>query len=56
GGVTGMEDVSALPRITDRLLQMVYTDKQVRGILGGNVLRVLDSVVRTSRSLRKNSK
>lgn len=54
GGVTGMEDVSALPRITDRLLKAGYTDKQVRGILGGNVLRVLDSVQRIAESIQAN--
>jgi membrane dipeptidase len=41
GGVTGMEDVSALPRITERLLKLGYTEAQLGQFWGGNVLRVL---------------
>lgn len=41
GGVTGMEDVSALPRITDALLAAGYTEQDVRKIWSGNLLRVI---------------
>jgi membrane dipeptidase len=41
GGVTGMEDVSSLPRITERLLKLGYTETQLGQFWGGNVLRVL---------------
>ncbi len=41
GGVTGMEDVAALPRVTERLLKLGYTESQLAGFWGGNVLRVL---------------
>jgi membrane dipeptidase len=41
GGVTGMEDVSSLPRITERLLTLGYTEAQLGQFWGGNVLRVL---------------
>ena len=41
GGVTGMEDVAALPRITERLVKLGYTESQLAGFWGGNVLRVL---------------
>jgi membrane dipeptidase len=41
GGVTGMEDVAALPRITERLVKLGYTESQLGGFWGGNVLRVL---------------
>jgi membrane dipeptidase len=40
----GMEDVSHLPRITEALLARGYTDKDVRKILGGNFIRVLEAV------------
>ncbi len=43
GGVTGMEDVSALPRITERLLKLGYTEAQLSQFWSGNVLRVLDT-------------
>jgi membrane dipeptidase len=41
GGVEGMEDVAALPRITERLLKEGYTASDLEKIWGGNVLRVL---------------
>ena len=42
GGVAGLEDVSQLPRITERLMQAGYTEAQIAGIWGGNLLRALD--------------
>jgi membrane dipeptidase len=44
GGVVGLEDVSALPAITQRLRQAGYTDQDIRNIWGGNVLRLLRAV------------
>jgi membrane dipeptidase len=41
GGVHGMEDVSALPKITERLIAAGYSEADLRAIWGGNVLRVL---------------
>lgn len=41
GGVAGMEDVSALPRITEALLAAGYTEQDVRKIWSGNLLRVI---------------
>lgn len=41
GGVEGMEDVSALPLVTARLLAAGYDEDDVRKIWGGNLLRVL---------------
>lgn len=41
GGVTGLEDVSALPRITERLLRAGYSDREIRNVWGGNLLRVI---------------
>jgi membrane dipeptidase len=41
GGVTGMEDVSALPKITERLLAAGYSRDDLSKIWSGNVLRVL---------------
>ncbi|MEZ5461588.1 dipeptidase [Dokdonella sp.] len=43
GGVLGMEDITALPKITERLLQEGYTPEQVKGVLGGNLLRLIDA-------------
>ena len=40
----GMEDVSSLPKLTAELLRRGLTPKQVRGILGENLLRVMERV------------
>jgi membrane dipeptidase len=44
GGVSGMKDVSSLPKITERLLREGYSEAQIKGVLGGNLLRVLRAV------------
>lgn len=44
GGVAGLDDVSALPQITERLLQAGYGEQDIRDIWGGNLLRVVDQV------------
>jgi len=41
GGVQGMEDVSQLPKITAWLLRRGYSEQQIAGIWGGNMMRVL---------------
>lgn len=43
GGVTGLEDVSQLPVITQRLLDAGYNEQQVANIWSGNLLRVLQA-------------
>jgi membrane dipeptidase len=35
-----MDDVSCYPYITQGLIDRGYTDEQIQGILGGNLLRV----------------
>ena len=44
GGVEGHPDVSQLPRITAWLLRQGYSEQQIAGIWGGNLLRVMDQV------------
>ncbi len=41
---TQLEDVSCYPYITQGLLDRGYTDEQIRGILGGNLMRVFRGV------------
>ena len=41
GGVTGMEDVASLPKVTERLLKLGYKEAQLAQFWGGNALRVL---------------
>jgi membrane dipeptidase len=40
----GMEDVTGLPKITAALLERGLAPDEVRGILGGNLLRVMEKV------------
>lgn len=44
GGVIGMADVTAIPRITQTLLDAGYTEGDIAKIWGGNVLRVMKTV------------
>lgn len=41
GGVEGMEDVSALPKVTQALVEAGYTEEDLAKIWGGNMLRLL---------------
>ncbi|MDB5690221.1 MAG: Membrane dipeptidase [Sphingomonas bacterium] len=43
GGVAGMEDVSAVPRITEALLKAGYSEADLAKIWSGNVLRLLSA-------------
>jgi len=43
GGVQGLEDVTQLPRITERLLAAGYGEQDLANIWGGNLLRVLSA-------------
>jgi len=50
----GAQDVSMLPNITYELLQRGYSEKDIRKILGENLLRVFAEAERISRSMSKN--
>lgn len=43
GGLDGIDDISALPKVTARLKAAGYSDKDIEKIWSGNVLRVLDA-------------
>ncbi|WP_207395049.1 dipeptidase [Bremerella alba] len=47
----GLDDVSTYPRITQGLLDRGYTEEQIQGILGENLLRVMEKVEQTAQSL-----
>jgi membrane dipeptidase len=51
GGVAGLEDITALPKITERLLKAGYTEAQLANFWGGNALRVLGK----AREVRKKA-
>jgi membrane dipeptidase len=41
GGVQGMEDITGLPRISERLRREGFSERDIAKIMGGNLLRVL---------------
>jgi len=47
----GMEDASKLPKITEALVRKGYSDADIRKILGGNTLRVMEQAEQVSREL-----
>ena len=52
GGVAGMEDVAALPKVTELLLKDGYSREDVAKVWSGNVLRVLGAAEVAAASLR----
>src|SRR6202789_1714945 len=44
GGVVSVEDVSSIPKLTDRLVKAGYTEAKLANFWGGNALRVLGRV------------
>ena len=49
----GLDDVSCFPNLTAELLRRGYRERDVKKILGGNVLRVIREVEAVSRRLQK---
>jgi membrane dipeptidase len=47
-----MEDCSKLPKITEALMRKGYADDDIRKILGGNLLRVMEQTEKVSRELQ----
>jgi membrane dipeptidase len=52
----GMEDCSKLPKLTEAMMRRGYSDDDIRKILGGNTLRVMEAVERVSREMQAKSK
>ena len=48
----GMDDVTHLPQITEALMRKGYSDEDLRKILGGNLLRVMEQNEAVSREMR----
>lgn len=49
GGVSGLEDVTGLPEITEALIEAGYSDADIAKIWSGNVLRVMAEVEAVAR-------
>jgi len=48
----GMEDCSKLPKITEALLRKGYSEEDIRKILGGNTLRILEQAEKVSKEMQ----
>jgi membrane dipeptidase len=53
GGFIDINDVSDMPNITAELLRRGYSDKDIRKIWGGNLLRVFKAVEKAAQKLQK---
>jgi membrane dipeptidase len=51
----GIDSVADLPKITQALADRGYTEKQLRGILGENLLRVFADVEKTAREIQSET-
>lgn len=52
----GMEDATKLPKITEALMRKGYSDDDIRKILGGNLLRVMEANERVAKELQAGTK
>jgi membrane dipeptidase len=52
----GMEDCSKLPKLTEALLRRGYSESDIRKILGGNLLRVMEESERVSREMQASER
>jgi membrane dipeptidase len=48
----GMDDCTHLPKITEALMRKGYSDTDIKKILGGNLLRVMEQAEKVSRELQ----
>jgi membrane dipeptidase len=46
GGLSGIEDISALPKVTERLRAAGYSDADLAKMWGGNILRIIEAAER----------
>ncbi len=51
GGLNGINDVSEMPNLTAELLKRGYSEKDIRKIWGGNLMRVLGDVEKVAKKL-----
>ncbi len=52
----GLDDISMFPNLVAELLRRGYTDAQVKGIMGGNVLRVMRKTEAVAQRLQRTTK
>lgn len=56
GGLIGIDDVSEMPNLTKELLRRGYSEKDIRKIWGGNLMRVFSETIKVAQQLQANGK
>lgn len=56
GGLIGIDDVSEMPNLTKELLKRGYSEKDIRKIWGGNLMRVFSETIKVAQQLQANGK
>jgi membrane dipeptidase len=54
GGLIGIDHVSEMPNLTTELLKRGYSEKDIRKIWGGNLMRVFSKVIKVSQHLQSD--
>jgi len=55
GGLNGINDVSEMPNITAELLKRGYSEKDIRKIWSGNLMRVFSDVMKVASKLQRET-
>jgi len=55
GGLLGIDDVSEMPNLTKELLKRGYSEKDIRKIWGGNLMRVFSEVMQVAKKLQQET-
>lgn len=56
GGLIDIDDVSEMPNLTKELLKRGYSEKDIRKIWGGNLMRVFSETIKVAQQLQANGK
>jgi membrane dipeptidase len=54
GGLLGIDDVSEMPNLTKELLKRGYSEKDIRKIWGGNLMRVFGGTIKVAKQMQAN--
>jgi membrane dipeptidase len=55
GGLMGINDVSEMPTLTAELLKRGYSEKDIRKIWGGNLMRVFKEAIQVANKLQREA-
>lgn len=53
GGIAGLSDITAVPKVTARLKAAGYSDSDIKRMWGGNVLRIMRAAEKAAEKLSR---